>query len=156
MGESLCIELGSPYVFCHVDEADYERLSSFKWRLASNGYAATGKGLFMHHVLLCPPDGLVTDHINGNKLDNRRMNLRICTQAQNCMNNGGRSDQLKGVYRVGKRWKAQIRSESLGYFDSKIDAALEYDKAAKAQYGEFARLNFPFGVSPLDRIAELL
>lgn len=72
-----------------VDDEDYEYLSAFKWQFTSNGYAKRKYGktsLLMHRVIAKTPDGLVTDHLNHNKLDNRKSNLRVCTQMENMQN----------------------------------------------------------------------
>lgn len=145
-----------------VSEADYRLMSMFKWRANHNGYALTGHSDFMHRMLCPAGHGLVVDHINGNTLDNRRSNLRVATRAQNNTNrakSAGCVSPYKGVTWMTtarhKRgyWKAAIGGKHLGYFDSEIDAALAYDKAAIEQYADFARLNFSLGVvSPLDRI----
>jgi hypothetical protein len=107
----------------------------------------------MHRLILNPPAGFVTDHINGNRLDNRRINLRIATHRQNCQNQRpkGLHSQYIGVTKIrqGKweRWMAQIRHDGirihLGYFTDEIEAARAYDQAALAHHGEFASLNFP-------------
>jgi len=72
-----------------VDDEDYETLSVYKWQYTSNGYAKRKYGktsLLMHRVIAKTPKGLVTDHLNHNKLDNRKSNLRVCTQMDNMQN----------------------------------------------------------------------
>lgn len=111
----------------------------------------------MHREIMKTPKGLVTDHINGNRLDNRRKNLRICTRAQNNMNMRNfrsrkklkKASQYKGVYWNGgpkARWSAEIRHEGtqihLGYFKHEKDAAKKYDEAAIKLFGPFASPNF--------------
>jgi hypothetical protein len=90
------------------------------------------------------------DHINGDGLDNRKSNLRLATRAQNGCNlrpQQGKSSRFKGVaWHVCGKWRAHISPNrtqiALGLFDDEIDAALAYDMAALAQFGEFARPNF--------------
>ena len=141
-----------------VDAADYEWLSRYKWQALDFGgriyasRAAPGRGrISMHRAIMKPPKGMVVDHINGNGLDNRRCNLRICTFAQNCANRRpqrNRASPYKGVApgRNGKA-TAQIgyRGEImwLGTFDDEIEAAKAYDRKAYELHGEFAYLNFP-------------
>lgn len=108
--------------------------------------------LKMEREIMDTPDGLVTDHINHNGLDNRKGNLRICTQAENVRNkrkSAGKSSQYKGVCwnKQQSRWRAYIaggeRYRYLGNFKNEEDAARAYDKAARDQYGQFACCNFP-------------
>ena len=71
-----------------VDDDMYDQLSKYRWHYA-NGYAigaVGGKRVFMHRIVAQTPDGMVTDHINHNMLDNRRSNLRVCTHADNMAN----------------------------------------------------------------------
>lgn len=102
----------------------------------------------MHRMLLDIPDGKQTDHINRNKLDNRKVNLRICTNSENGRNKGTRKGSLSGYKGVSKhrdKWQARIRLNGeqtyLGIFENIIDAALAYNKAAIIVHGEFACLN---------------
>lgn len=143
-----------------VDEADYEWLSQWKWCAASfNGkwYAArmrrkpeSGIAL-MHREIMGAAAGEYTDHINGDGLDNRRENLRLCSHAQNMSNSRHRSNNKSGFRGVDRpnpkgRWRAKItvnrRSIHLGYYDAKEEAARAYDEAAIRYFGEFARPNF--------------
>ena len=142
-----------------VDDADYESLTRWKWSY-SNGYAIrkfqtpTGtKSLGMHQQLLQTPKGMVTDHINGDKLDNRRANLRICTYSQNTANRPADRDNKhshhKGVSRDKRKkknpWYAQIRADGqvrwLGSFATEREAAQAYNDAALRVHGEYAWLN---------------
>tara|TARA_R110000824_G_scaffold117249_1_gene269115 strand:+ start:607 stop:1188 length:582 start_codon:yes stop_codon:yes gene_type:complete len=96
--------------------------------------------------------GGVVDHIDRNRLNNELSNLREVTNRENRLNSGMRSTNTSGFrgvsrYRSKQKWAARIQSEGesyhIGYFDSKEDAALAYDKVAKELHGEFAMLNFP-------------
>lgn len=149
-----------------VDAEDYEKLSQYKWAALFNSqgniiYAArsafreeNGKRkrctILMHREIMNPPDGMVIDHINGNGLNNRRCNMRTCTQAQNICNCRPRTDgksQFIGVYPHKDRWRAKItckgQTHFLGTFDDEVKAARARDGKAIELFGEFARLNFP-------------
>jgi hypothetical protein len=152
-----------------VSDEDYEYVSRFNWRLVGRGYVArqishyeNGKRrygcVYLHREITGASSGEVVDHINRNPLDNRRCNLRLCTQSQNLRNSGGyktiarngrmRVSQYKGVGRADSKknpWSARITVDGedrrLGVFPTELDAARAYDAAAREIFGEFARLN---------------
>lgn len=138
-----------------VDEADYWWLVRRKWYAAKRGqhyYAYTGKRTPMARLLTNAPVGLVVDHINGDTLDNRRSNLRVCTQRENKLNTGPRRNSKSGYRGVtykahAKAWMAQIQEHGrfnfLGYYKTPEAAAEAYDGKAIELRGEFARLNLP-------------
>ncbi len=143
-----------------VDRADYERLNQYCWYRAGDGDSYAGRSVkrngkwrvvYLHRELMAPPPGFVVDHANGNKLDNRRENLRICTYAQNsanravCLNHTGFlgigydpvQDRFQaGVTQDGARFRGPWRLTAL-------EAAKDYDALARGIHGEYARLNFP-------------
>lgn len=69
-----------------VDDDDYEKVSKIVWNCDTEGYAISNFGLRMHRFIMDPPSGLVVDHINHDKLDNRKSNLRVCTTFDNNQN----------------------------------------------------------------------
>jgi AP2 domain/HNH endonuclease len=144
-----------------VDDDDYERISKHKWYY-KGGYAVrssredgTLRTIFMHREIMHTPDGMVTDHINGDGLLNRKRNLRVCTHNQNIMNSkkvtsfGGEntSSIFRGVSwnKQNKRWVAYIKIDNrliyLGVYKNEIKAAESYNKAARKYHGEFSSLN---------------
>jgi hypothetical protein len=106
----------------------------------------------MHRVVMRVNEDAMYDHINHDKLDNRKENLRLATSTQNNRNRRKRSDtttsQYKGVSWHGRsgKWQVHIRVNgkgiNLGYFILELDAAYVYDKAARYYFGEFAYTNF--------------
>ncbi len=148
-----------------VDAADYPALAKYKWYAqgeprSGRFYACRGhKGnrVAMHRQIMKPPRGMVVDHINGNGLDNRRCNLRICTQLQNSQNTHRRrpgKSRFRGVFPRGDKWQAAIQHDGqpmyLGLFDSEVEAAQARDRKAIELAGEFAVLNFPKPASRRD------
>jgi hypothetical protein len=138
-----------------VDDDDYEQLNKWLWYVNNKGIAVCnrqggdGKILMHRFILRLSTKAPDVDHINGDKLDNRKKNLRLCTKSQNQANRGkqiNNTSGFKGVFELNEKWLAQIRfngrSIYLGTYASKIQAAKAYDKAAVRYYGEFAKLNF--------------
>lgn len=142
-----------------VDDADYKHLSRWKWSY-SQGYAVRKvrttngtKSLGMHHQLMNPASDQLVDHKNGNRLDNRKNNLRVCKKLHNNMNrrpnSGKRASHYKGVHlRKGRKrnpWYATIghngKNIYLGVFPTPEAAANAYNAAALKLYGEYAWLN---------------
>lgn len=98
----------------------------------------------MHNGVI--PEGMVVDHINNNRSDNRIENLRLATRSQNSQNTlktkSKTSSMFKGVYKRGDKWVAQIvlngKQVNLGSFWSEENAANAYKEMAEAMFGEFA------------------
>jgi hypothetical protein len=113
------------------------------------------KNKYLHRILIAAPVGSFVDHINGNTLDNRTENLRICSKKQNNFAKhrtpGSKYSKYKGVVFKPERnaWSAQIgfdgRYIKSGYFRTPEEAAKEYDRLAVEKYGEFAVTNKMLG-----------
>ncbi|MCE7073705.1 HNH endonuclease [Dyadobacter sp. CY327] len=143
--------------FVTVDNEDFDFLNQWKWYVTACGYAARHdysnkqkKQIMMHHLLVAREPGMHTDHINRDRLDNRRENLRVCSAKNNLQNKKApNGKKFKGVYECkGKTkttWKALMRPGGkfihLGVYNSEIEAARAYNTAAVKQYGEYAYLN---------------
>lgn len=141
-------------LFTLVDDKDYEEFNKWKWKLDKSGCATRSKyknSLYrLHREIMNCSKGMVVDHINGDRLDNRRENLRICTYQQNSFNSKkhyGSTSKYKGVsYKKDhKRWMACIylnrKFKHIGYYNTEDEAAMAWNKVAKQYHGEFAKLN---------------
>jgi hypothetical protein len=150
--------------FALVDDEDFERVNSAgKWTFWTNGnnqyayrYFWVGKihkYISMHRFILSAPKDKQIDHRDGNGINNQKTNLRLCTQSQNGGNSRIAKDNqtgykgvcfMQGSYGINP-WHARIRVKrrllDLGFFPSAQSAAVAYNKAALANFGEFARLN---------------
>jgi hypothetical protein len=151
----LCGKSGKEVI---LDDGDYLLVKNRKWYLNSCGYAASvnhikgcsrtdkkrNNNIAMHRLLMGKPpiSGLWIDHINRNKLDNRRENLRWATPEESGRNQKAK-EGLKGTRKDKTRWSARINGKHLGCFSTEREAALAYDKAARHFFREFAFLNFP-------------
>ncbi len=142
-----------------VDDIDIVKIKDYTWRIYSNWkvkYAVTngyvnGKRttIRMHRLVVNAKPNEKIDHINGNGLDNRKINLRRCTSSQNMGNISKRlgSSKYKGVCwgKKENKWRAKIsyagRQYHLGFYMSEKEAALAYNKKAKELFKEFARIN---------------
>ena len=137
-----------------IDDEDYKVLSNYNWCYHKKDGAVTrnlGTIIKLHRVIIKTPKGMEVDHINGNKLDNRKENLRICTHSENMKNTKikrvNNTSGYKGVSKHRNKWVTMISNtlgdtEYVGIFQNKIDAAHAYDIEAKKRFGKFARLNF--------------
>lgn len=141
-----------------IDDEDFDIVDEFQWRAQQNQdgrwYAMAWNPypifVLMHrHIIGANKDEWV-DHRNGDGLDNRKANLRICTPSENAASAGptGVTSNFKGVYweKSREKWHVKIMKNGhrhfIGRFDSEVEAAKAYDGAAFELFGEFAYLNF--------------
>lgn len=116
--------------FALVDAEDYEKYGNKKWHLNSYGYATRAeyprgehyKRLYLHREIMRCPKGMVVDHLNGDKLDCRKKNMRICTDAENHKN---RHDNAKYYSLNGKKnkWRVAVGGVCYGTYSSEAEAA---------------------------------
>lgn len=144
-----------------VDEEDYEILSKYNWHIrrcySQNhecyyaGSHINKKLVLMHRFLMGEPKGMVVDHINHDKLDNRKENLRVCTFSDNRKNNNSYKNNTSGYkgvlwydYCKTPKWMAYIMVDNkqinLGYFDELEDAIRARNEAELSYFGDFANM----------------
>jgi hypothetical protein len=171
-----------PNTFALVDEDDYAWASLYKWSAEeheqtlyacrSQSNSTGGRYLVrLHRDVARARSFEQVDHVNGDGLDNRKENLRLCDNTQNQQNKikrgtGKGETQYKGVFRRQNksgnpgRYFAYIKVRgdrcSLGTYDTDIEAAKAYDSKALYYFGPFARLNFPAGETIATPIEGLL
>ncbi len=154
--KKLLLTNGQPTI---LDDTDYELYKNSRPFIANGGYATIlvkengkNRNRMISRLILKAKKGEIVDHINHDKLDNRRENLRICTPLQSAWNRRGHKDSKSGFAGVSyhtknsltKPWRARIfykREIYLGCYETKEEAAKAYNKAAKDYFGEFACLN---------------
>lgn len=158
MGVAIPLTLGMVAI---VDDTDAAAVQQYKWHASktsdghyyARGYVQQGDKwvkVYMHRFLTGVSRGAVVDHINGDTLDNRRDNIRVCTQAENMRNQRARvarPGSRKGVSfdRARNKFQAYINVNgkriSLGRFATEDEAVAAHNAAALVHHGEFAVLN---------------
>lgn len=145
----------------YYDDQDHHLISKYRWSMHPKGYVCCTRNhrcILMHRLILGVTDDstVLVDHINHNKTDNRRNNIRICTRSENQRNvrPSGRSKYLGVAINEYKKkngsvslvFKAIIKTPPkaiyLGSYKDEISAAIAYDHAARKFHGDFANLNF--------------
>lgn len=152
----LLVKQEGKFVKTIIDSCLAKQLEQYNWCADDGRYARTRAGNkthYLHRLITNSPKGKQVDHINGNRLDNRLSNLRLCTNQQNQMSRHVAVSKTgyKGVHKLGNRYCAKIKFNRknihLGVYLTIDEAALAYNKAAKELFGEFARPNQIRGVS---------
>ena len=154
MAELIIISKGKEYR-CLYDLSDHQLISQHTWRLHSQGYAqafVNGKIILMHRLVMGVLDKteIEVDHRFHNKLDNRKLKLRVCSHSENRRNarklKADAHSQFKGIYNDLGRWHVQImqnaKVKNLGRYSNEIQAAKVYDQKAIEVFKDFAFVNF--------------
>lgn len=139
---------------CLIDKDDYEKILKGYWgkHANSNYFAGTinGKKYWLHRYIMDVKSGQYVDHIDGNFDDYRKINLRICNNAENNRNRGLQKNNTSGYAGVNwakreQKWRARIKVDGkekhLGYFDDKNDAIAAKKYAEEKHFGEFSYNN---------------
>lgn len=143
-------------LFTIIDDDDFERCVQFRWHLNDQGYVVRAMKKCdgnrtvqrLSRFIMNAPEGVNVDHIHGNLLDNRKSQLRFCTQQQNCCNRGkakSNKSGFKGVswLKLRSKWRAQIminyKQIHIGLFDNIPDAVAAYAAASLKHHGKFGR-----------------
>jgi hypothetical protein len=139
-----------------IDRETLDMLSAtknLKWNAQKSGKrfyvsknTSSGGKVYLHRLIMNPTPGLCIDHINGDSLDNRKENLRVCSFRENSRNI--RVDGFKGVTKENNKYAAQIQIDgnhiNIGVFSTEGDAARAYDIVAAFVFKEYAAFNFDF------------
>jgi hypothetical protein len=135
-----------------IDADDLPKLQAYRWYLDSNGYAyarVEGRPVAMHVYLMGTPKGFHTDHINRNRLDNRRSNLRICTPKDNLANREsiigsrnpffGKTHSLEYKQRISQKFsKPVIQLSNDGKKVNRFSSMLEAERATGISNGNIS------------------
>jgi len=136
---------------CFVDDEDFYNLCLFDWSCLASGYAMAminNKLVYMHREIMKPKPGYVVDHIDSNKLNNQRSNLRVCSYSENCRNRGKQINNTSGFKGISwdkfnNKWRVTIevmqKSINLGRFVNIEDAINAYRDGSIYYHGEFGR-----------------
>ncbi len=130
-----------------VSDEDYASVAQFKWCYSATGYAVRStwpdnKLVYMHRFILGATKGSEVDHVNGDGLDNRRSNIRVCTRSQNMANR-----KAKGMYwdKGRNRWVVRVyvnrKVVFYGRYKGEAEASEAYIDAKKLHHKEFVRVD---------------
>ena len=132
----------------YFDLEDYDKIKTYCWYLSNNKYLAAGnKNLLFHRLIMNCESNMVVDHINHNKMDNRKSNLRVCKQnnnSANCKVSKNNTSGVTGVCWNNKRnkWEAKImvnrKTINLGRYNNFEEAVVARKQAEEKYFGEYS------------------
>lgn len=133
----------------YIDKDDYEKVSQYSWHESDTGYMMSrikGKLVRLHRFIMNTPNNLCVDHINHNRTDCRKSNMRNCTRKENCHNYGMSSQNKSGVVGVcwdsqKKKWLVTIQKKFIGYFENFQKAVEVRHSEERIRYDTFSPLN---------------
>jgi AP2 domain/HNH endonuclease len=135
---------------------DGERWIAARGERLGHGVGAPVRTIYLHRVLIDAPPEMGVTHLNGDTLDNRNANLRLCTRSERGAKRRRNLNNTSGYRGVSYDahsglWRAVVRSHGLyvsaGYFKTPEEAARAYDTTASELFGEFAYRNLPLDTS---------
>lgn len=152
-GCSVAVTAPNGYVF-YIDKADEEKVKEFKWYVCidKRGYASvcTARNTPLYRYLLGSPKGAEIDHIDHDRLNNRRSNLRLCTHQQNQINQPLQKNNTSGVsgvsyYPAREKFRARIKicqhDIHLGYYETFEEAVMARNVGMECMFGEYGIYN---------------
>jgi hypothetical protein len=158
-------KMGEIKDYAKVDDQDYDDIMQHRWSISICNYSAVRcinigrlstrrkgksqcKKISMHRHIMNPTDNMMVEHLNLDRIDNRRENLRICTYSEYCKKTYKKKRQggFLGVVKVGRRWESYIKYKgkkiSIGLFPTPLQAAFAYDEKIISLFGKSANINF--------------
>jgi hypothetical protein len=148
-GDTVAIKIGRQEAL--IDAEDLSKIENIKWGITSHGYAYNAKNkTYLHHAIMGKWKGLVIDHMNMNKLDNRKINLRFVETSINLINRPQPANNTSGYKGVIKtktgRWAVHIHIKGIhqryyGTFENREDAARAYNHFIEKYSGMKVWLN---------------
>jgi hypothetical protein len=151
------MQLSNSRLFFEIDDEDFDLVKKYRWLLNQQNYIVTyinGEYIKYHRMIfgLIKGDGKAVDHKDRNRTNNKKENLRLCSQRENTFNSSKRKNSLqkfKGVTFRNNSYNVSLSKDgnryNIGKYFDEISAARAYDKYAEILFGEFAALNFPLG-----------
>lgn len=150
---------------CIIDKEDYDKLKNIRWRLDGGGYAINNSNkketLYIHRIINNTPSNMFCDHIDKNKLNCKKENLRTVTHQLNCINVGKKSNNTSGVKGINwnkrnQKWRSRITLNNteinLGEYTNYLDAVKSRANAELIYFGEYSS-NYNFNTNCVEIIA---